>query len=459
MGSSLGGGGAGALDLRFWDELSPAECHQLVQQIEKLNLPLIQRLMAGHEDHEDWEALLRRAEPPVAFRLADPTNPFSVAEAREAAEQALSAGRLGVILVAGGQGTRLGFDHPKGMYSLGPVSGRTLFQMHVDQLRAVSRRYGSSLPLYVMTSPATHEETVAYFSQNDRFGLDPAELHFFCQGTMPAVDDRGRLLLADRGQIFFSPDGHGGMLAAIAQSGCLRDAIQRGIDQLFYLQVDNPLVRICDRELIGYHLLAESEMSTQVVAKRDPLDKVGNVVSVDGGLRVVEYSDLPPEAGQRRQEDGSLRFWAGSIAIHVFSVPFLERCVRSEESLPFHRARKKVATVSEEGHPISPDQPNATKFERFIFDLMPLAHNAIVVEADEHEVFAPLKNASGAEKDTPESTRQAIVDRARRWLAAAGVEVVPGTRVEIHPDYALDYEDLVGKLSPGVAIDQDTFFS
>jgi UDP-N-acetylglucosamine/UDP-N-acetylgalactosamine diphosphorylase len=345
------------------------------------------------------------------------------------------------------------------MYSLGPVSWRTLFQMHVDQLRAVSRRYGVPIPLYVMTSPATHEETVAYFTQNDRLGLEPEELHFFCQGTMPAVDDQGRLLLADRGQIFLSPDGHGGMLAAIADSGCLGDAAQRGIDLLFYWQVDNPLARICDRELIGYHLLSESEMSTQVVAKRDPLDKVGNVVSVDGRLRVVEYSDLPPAAGRQRQEDGSLRFWAGSIAIHVFSVSFLERSARADESLPFHRACKKVAFVSEEGLPISPDQPNATKFERFIFDLMPLAKNAIVVEADEQEVFAPLKNARGADRDTPELTRQAIVDRARRWLAAVGVEVVPGTKVEIHPDYALDPQDLVGKLSAGVSIDRDTFFS
>jgi UDP-N-acetylglucosamine/UDP-N-acetylgalactosamine diphosphorylase len=268
---------------------------------------------------------------------------------------------------------------------------------------------------------------------------------------MPAIDDQGRILMEDKDRIFLSPDGHGGMLAALAGSRCLRDAQRRGIEHFFYFQVDNPLVRLCDRELVGYHLLADSEMSTQVVAKQSPDDKVGNVVSVDGHLRVIEYSDLPPDAGQQHHADGSLRFWAGSIAIHAFSVAFLERCVRSDESLPFHRARKKVSYVDRHGNPVVPEQPNATKFERFIFDLMPLAENAIVVEADEREVFAPLKNASGAEKDTPEACQQAIVDRSRRWLESVGAVVEPAAMIEIDPKFALDRDELSRRVSPGAS--------
>ena len=177
-----------------------------------------------------------------------------------------------------------------------------------------------------MTSPATHEETVAFFAAHDRFGLPEEDLIVFCQGTMPAVDAQtGRVLLAAPGQIAASPDGHGGMLAALDRSGALADIERRGIRHLFYFQVDNPLVDICGREFSGYHLLAQSEFSTQVIAKRDPLDRVGNVVQVDGRLMVIEYSDLPEEAANRRNADGSLRIWAGSIAVHVMDTALLRR--------------------------------------------------------------------------------------------------------------------------------------
>ena len=435
--------------LQFWDELDARQQQGLLKQIAAIDVAQIERLAGGGQDEEDWEAVLQHAGPPPAFRLDRARNRFTQAAAQAAAEEALAAGKLGIVLVAGGQGTRLGFDHPKGMFRLGPVSDRSLFQMHIDQLRVLAQRYQVRLPLYLMTSPATDEETVEFLESHDRFGLPSDDLLYFCQGTMPAIDDEGRILLEEKGRIFLSPDGHGGMLAALAGSGCLRDARQRGIEQLFYFQVDNPLVRLCDRELVGYHLLAESEMSTQVVAKQSPDDKVGNVVSVGGQLRVIEYSDLPADAGGQREADGSLRFWAGSIAIHVFSIEFLERCMRSDESLPFHRARKKVPCVDRKGITVTPEKPNATKFEKFIFDLMPLAHNAIVVEADEREVFAPLKNASGAEKDTPEACRQAIVDRSRRWLKSVGAVVDPNAMVEIHPDFALDREELRQRVPPG----------
>jgi len=445
--------------LRFWEALNASERQQLTRQIADLDLAMIGRLFKGHEDHLDWEEVAARSELPPAFRLRSDANRFSRQEAWAAADEVLAAGKLGVILVAGGQGTRLGFPHPKGMYPLGPVSQRTLFQMHIEQLRAVADRYRVHLPLYLMTSPATHEETVTFLSQHQRFGLPAEDLRIFCQGTMPAVDDAGRLLLADKSQVALSPDGHGGMLAAFDRGGCLQDAQQRGLEQLFYFQVDNPLVRICDRELVGYHVLCQSEMSTQVVAKKQPDDKVGNVVSVDGRLMVVEYSDLPRQAGEQRLPDGSLRLWAGSIAIHVFQLEFLRRAAQADDALPFHRARKKVPFIDETGRQVSPDRPNATKFERFIFDLMPLAHNAIVVEADESEVFAPLKNASGAEKDSPEASRAAIVDRAVRWLRSAGAAVDPDLAVEISPWLALDADQLKQKIQPGFRITRDTYLS
>ena len=229
---------------------------------------------------------------------------------------------------------------------------------------------------------------------------------------MPAVDAAtGKILLNERWQLALNPDGHGGMLRALAVSGCLDDARQRGIQRLFYGQVDNPLLQICDPLLIGYHVLANSEMTTQVVAKRDPLDRVGNLAIIDGRTQIIEYSDLPETAARRRNPDGTLYFWAGSIAVHVFDGQFLERMAGQTDQLPFHRADKKSAYIDAKGDRIQPHSPNSIKFERFIFDLLPFASNPIAVEGAVEEVFAPVKNAAGASTETIETARAAMVAR------------------------------------------------
>ena len=201
-----------------------------------------------------------------------------------------------------------------------------------------------------MTSPVTHDDTVAFFKANNRFGLLEDELVVFCQGTMPAVDAKtGKLLLAAKDSLFLSPDGHGGTVAALAASGAIEHMRQRGIEQLFYLQVDNPLAPICDPEFIGHHLLAESELTSMAVAKQTPQDRLGNFVMIDGRLQVIEYSDFPDDVAERRDAKGGLEFWAGSMAVHVFSATFLERSLALKDSLPFHVARKKVPYVDERG--------------------------------------------------------------------------------------------------------------
>lgn len=443
--------------LQFWDELDGGARSRLADQVRSLDLEQLAVVHASAAGDTDWGQVASRAQSPTAFRLQGASGRFRREDARAAADELIAAGRVGVILVAGGQGTRLGFPHPKGMYRIGPVSNRSLFQMHVDQLLAVAKRYRTQVPLYLMTSPATHAETVAYFEQNGRLGLSEDNLRVFCQGTMPALDDSGRLLLEAKDSIALSPDGHGGMLAALVSSGCLEDMRRRGVEQLFYFQVDNPLVNLCDRELLGFHVLSESEMSTLVVAKTDPLEKVGNVVNVDGTMRVIEYSDLPAAAAQRRDASGGLVFWAGSTAVHGMSVEFLRRAAATPDALPFHVARKKVPYLDAQGKQVNPTEPNATKFERFIFDLMPLARNPIVVEGDAREIFAPLKNASGASTDTPESTRAALVAKHTRWLQAAGAEVDAGVSVEIAPGLALDAGELRERLRLPLRVDADRF--
>ena len=450
--------------LDFWDRLTAQQQDTLGAEIRAIDFARLARLFARRGDGDDLHEMIRRAGPPPALRLDGQGNRFSAAEAQTRGREAMAAGEVGVVLVAGGQGTRLGFPHPKGMFPVGPVSGNSLFQIHIEKILADSRRFGVAVPLYLMTSPATHNETLEFLNRNDRFGLPEEQLTIFCQGTMPALDEHaGKVLLESESHLALSPDGHGGMLAALAKSRAMDDARRRGVRQLFYFQVDNPLVDICGLEFLGYHLLCGSEFSSQVIAKRDPLERVGNIVRLqDGRLLMVEYSDLPEELAQRRRPDGSLEIWAGSIAVHVMDLEFLERMAADTatgtDALPFHTAHKKVAYVDPSGRVVRPSEPNAVKFERFIFDLMPSAAAAIAVEVDRQQAFAPLKNASGEKFDTPQTVRAQLVAQAKEWLTRAGVEVADGVAVEIGPLFARSEAELTEKISAGTRVTEDRYF-
>ena len=444
--------------LQFWDQLDSQQRARLTASIRDIDFEQLQSLTLGEHPTTDWEALAARADAPPAIPVDGIAKP-TVEDARECGAAALSQGKVGMVLVAGGQGTRLGFPHPKGMFPLGPVSKRPLFQLLIDQLLARGQRHGVRIPLYLMTSPATHDATVAYFHAHHRCGLAEDDLTIFCQGTMPAVDAAtGKVLLAAPDQLFLSPDGHGGMPAAFAEHGCLTHARKRGIQQLYYCQIDNPLAQVCDPTLLGYHLLASSDMTTQVVRKQVASERVGNVVSIDDQIRIIEYSDLPPAMAERRRDDGSLTFWAGNIAIHVMQLEFLAQMTENRAALPFHHARKCVPYIDSTGQEVTPEAANAIKFERFIFDLLPWARHAIVVEGHKSDVFAPVKNQDGSPTDTPTSSRQAIIQLHQRWLREAGIDVDDGVAVEINPRFALDVDELRAKLPSTTSITQPTYF-
>ncbi len=448
--------------LAFWHELSADQRLELAAQLRAIDFAELHGLAHGTHAAENWADLARRALAPPAFRLHDKVRAISPEHAAQRGQQALTAGHVGAILVAGGQGTRLGFDKPKGIFSIGPISGSSLFQILIEKVVARSRVAGMVIPLYVMTSPATHEETVAYLAANENFGLPSDDLVIFCQGTMPAVDAaRGKLLLDEKHRLALSPDGHGGMVRALVSSGALAQMRARGIQQLFYSQIDNPLVEMCDPEFLGYHLLSHSELSTQVVAKRTARDKVGNVVEIDGRLRIIEYSDLNPladEIVERKAADGTPIFWAGNTAIHAIDVSLLERASQSHTALPFHVARKAVPHLDATGRRIEPREPNAAKFERFIFDLLPEARQAIVVEVDEAKAFAPVKNSPGEVRDTPQTVQQQMIALHRDWLKAAGVDVADGVAVEISPVFAQNAEEVAAQVRPGMVVTRPRYF-
>lgn len=445
--------------LAAWDELPPDRREALAASLRAIDFELIRRLYEGRDNKPDIASLLQNATSPRGPRLSDRANASRRREALECGEEALRSGSVACVLVAGGQGSRLGFEHPKGMFPIGPLSGHSLFQVFAEKIRARGKRYGSRIPLALMTSPVTHAETIDYFERHERFGLGN-DLHVFCQGTMPSVDaNTGRILMAGPDAPALSPNGHGGMAAAIHRDGILERFQRQGIRHLFYFQVDNPLLDVADPEFIGHHILAGSEMSTLVVAKRTPFDKVGNVVQVGDRLHVVEYSDLPDDLATKTGPDGKPLLWAGSIGVHVIEVDFLSRVADSAEALPFHVAFKKVTHYDPITRSlVQPETANAVKFERFIFDLIPHAANAIVIEVDEDDQFAPLKNAAGAERDTPEYVRDRMAIKCRRLLSEAGCEIVGDPVVEISPLFAMDSWELSQKLPSGTRISEPVYF-
>jgi UDP-N-acetylglucosamine/UDP-N-acetylgalactosamine diphosphorylase len=448
--------------LRWWTDLDDNARTRLLAEVEAIDLDELDTLF--HQLVHEEAALSPTRVGPVEVDRLPRTDGERVARRHVAAigEAALDAGEVAVIIVAGGSGTRLGFEGPKGTYPIAPVSAASLFQIHAEKLVALSKRHGRTIPLYIMTSPENNEATARFFEENGNFGL--SHVRFFVQGQMPAVArESGKILLAEKGNVALSPDGHGGTLYALAAPGsdgkpsCLEEMRSLGVRTFFYFQVDNPMVKIADPAFLGLHRQAEAEMSFKVIEKVAPEERLGVVVRVDGKAQVIEYSDLPAELAELREPDGSLLLWAGSIAVHVLERSFVERLVEGDAKLPFHRAIKKVPYVDANGDIVKPDAPNAVKFERFIFDALPLASKFELVETDRAVEFEPLKNATGP--DSPATVRQRMSDQFADWLEAAGAKVerrhdgsVP-FGIEISPLYALDAAELKSKLPPGLVVE------
>ena len=436
--------------LRFYDQLDDAAKKFLVSQLESLDLKSLSELAETYVKKKPIVGLPKEIKPVEVYpRIADASRKDLYAKARRRGDDLIKTGKIAAFVVAGGQGTRLGYDGPKGQYPVTPIQHKPLFQVFAEQLLAHQRLSGRPVPWYVMTSDVNDAPTRAFFQSQNFFGLNPSDVFFFQQGMMPAYAMDGKLLLGEKGALALSPDGHGGSLRALAKSGALADMRRRGVEHLSYFQVDNPLVQIVDAFFLGLHDLTGSEMSSKTVSKAHALERVGNFVIGDGKLQVIEYSDLPHELAKRTGPGGKPLFNAASIGIHALCVEFVEQLNSGGRlSLPWHRAEKKVPYVDEKGTSIKPEKPNAVKLEQFVFDAIPLAERAIVVETERGEEFSPVKNATG--DDSPETCTRDQIRRAARWLKQAGVKIPmkgenPDAVIEISPLFAVNAEQLAGK--------------
>lgn len=438
---------------RFWSDLNSASRRNLLNQLKAIDFDLLSRLFQQTVAQKTEKASQTAFEPADFYSL-----PKTVQEREDRkklqrlGEEILRQGRVATFLVAGGQGSRLSYDGPKGAFPISPVKRKSFFQLHAEKILALSRKYGVTIPWYIMTSESNHDATIEFFDKHAYFGLSSTQVKFFRQEMVPALDEKGLLIMDARDHVFVNPNGHGGSLSALKKSGALSEMKERGIDLIFYFQVDNVLVKMCDPVFLGLHVRKEAEMSAKVVAKVEPDEKLGILGKIDGQYGVIEYSDFTDEEKRATKPDGSLRFNAGSIAIHLFNVDFVEKENRQGLQLPWHIAHKQIPCLGQTGDLVEPSQANGYKFETFVFDALRDTQKVAVMEVDRSQEFSPVKNGVGT--DSPASARQDMKNLYAKWLEAAGA-VVPRNPdghvigdIEISPLVALEEEDLKGKLDP-----------
>jgi UDP-N-acetylglucosamine/UDP-N-acetylgalactosamine diphosphorylase len=395
----------------------------------------------------DWEELQHHSSPPASgavdkSRVIDFNERAQRrAELERIGEAAYRAGEVAVLMVAGGQGTRLGTSAPKGCFSVAPHSGKSIYQLQAEKVLSLSRRIGHDVPFLVMTSPMTDGETRDFFNVNGLFGLKPEQVRFFSQGTVPSLDQQGRALMSGPGRLLENPDGHGGCFTALVKSGNLARLRREGVAQIIYIQVDNILVPVDDVDLVGVATSENADVVTKVLEKVSPDEKVGHLVHVDGHDVIVEYTEVTPEQARSRDAQGELIYRWGSPAMHCWSVAFLGRLADQQYKIPLHRSSKPLkAWVDGQIQEVK-----GWKSERFIFDLIPEARISLGLAINRDDEFAPVKNKEGT--DSPATAVAMAHQQYCRWLQAGGVSLnlPPSAQIEISPLFAATQAQFLGK--------------
>lgn len=421
----------------YWEKLNNDEKNSLIKELESINFDLFNKQYKLTKEETKNETDFSPAD---YIKLPKSKEEFELLQkAKEAGIEHIKAGKVCAFVVAGGQGSRLGYDGPKGAFKVSPVKNKPLFQIHAEKILKYSQKYNVKIPFFIMTSQLNHEATLQHFEENNYYGLDKKDVIMFSQNMIPSMDKEGKLILSDKNKIFKNPDGHGGSLTALFTSGAIETMEKHGIETISYFQIDNPTIKIIDPVFIGFHKMQNCEVSNKTLLKADPLEKVGIFVKLKNGpLGVIEYSDLPDEKAYEKNEDGSIKYAAGSIAIHLFERDFVKKITSgSHLSLPFHIAKKKIKKYTEHGV----EQIDGFKFEKFVFDALPLAESATTLETIREEEFAPVKNKEGV--DSLETSQELMSNLHKKWLIEKGFNIPKTAETfEISPLLAVEAEDL-----------------
>jgi UDP-N-acetylglucosamine/UDP-N-acetylgalactosamine diphosphorylase len=413
----------------FYDSLSAQEQQDLLNQLSTIEPNhvnhLYQKAITGHKVenqpieplHEDTYDSVLDASPEK--KLDWENKGFDL----------IANNQVAVLLLAGGQGTRLGSSDPKGCYDIGLPSKKSLFQIQAERihrLQTVAQQRANvstpvTIPWYIMTSGPTRAATEAFFEKMDYFGLSKDNIFFFDQGVLPCLTNDGKILLEGKGKVAVAPDGNGGVYPALRKQGALADMAKRNIKYIHAYCVDNCLVKVADPVFIGYCTEKKADCGAKVVPKAYATESVGVICLKSSRVSVVEYSEMTEEMNHRTRPNGKLVFDAANIVNHFYTLDFLNRMEQVEKELEYHIARKKIKhTDLQSGEQVSPATPNGMKLEAFVFDVFPFAEHMVVLQVERAEEFSPLKNAPGSKTDCPETSRRDIIAQHIRFIKAAG---------------------------------------
>jgi len=441
---------------RFWNELSNKEKDYLIEDLKQCDFDLLEKVYRVSLRRKPQ---IRNVKTPEIIELPKNEHDFKLQdEAEKIGEEFIKSSSLAVFTAAGGQSSRLGLDIPKGAFLITPIKRKSLFQVHAEKIRFVQEKFNVSIPWVIMTSETNNEQTVKFFNDNNYFGLNPKMVKFILQGMNPAIDHYGKLILKEKYRLFMSPNGHGGTFSAMRKAGIYDWFNELGIKEIFYFQVDNVLVKVCDPVFIGYHIKNRCEMSSKCVYKDDPNEKIGVFLVEDGKVVVIEYMEI--DQIKEYMGDDAPMFTAGNIAIHMLNVDFASNENVTGLKLPFHLAHKAIPYIDSKGNKIIPDTPNGYKFETFIFDALRDATHTTIMEVRREEEFSPLKNKSG--KDSPETVFRDQIKFFARWFEDAGIPVpmngdIPKYKLEVSPLYAAFEEDFLQKIDNNIRIESDVY--
>ncbi|XP_045176106.2 UDP-N-acetylhexosamine pyrophosphorylase-like isoform X2 [Mercenaria mercenaria] len=464
--SRLDSAGQGHL-LEFWDSLSDVEKQSFYKELDSMNYTEIngffEHSMQTLKHASDKLDDLLEPLPADVCGSVTRTDADKIQEYNSLGLQAIAGNNVAVLLLAGGQGTRLGVNYPKGMYNVGLPSGKTLYQLQAERILKVQQNATALtdkdcvVPWYIMTSEHTKEPTQEFFASHDYFGLKKENVTLFEQNLLPCISFDGKIFLANQHKVALAPDGNGGLYKALRSSNVLADMESRGIKYVHVYCVDNILAKMADPVFLGFCINKGANCGAKVVEKAFPTEAVGVVCKVEGKYQVVEYSEITLKTAERRNTDGRLTFNAGNICNHFFTMDFLKMVSdpAQESELKHHVAKKKIPHVNSLGELVKPTEPNGIKMEKFVFDVFHFATSFAVWEVLREDEFSPLKNADGAAKDTPTTCRQDLCSLHRRMMLQAGAKFVhkDGSEIPHIPSQRTceEFNEIVCEVSPLVS--------
>ena len=390
--------------LNHFDTLDEDKKEELLKQIESIDFEMVNSLYKNADKIDTSGDEISHMEYSDKFKLNGKYKDYE-----DIGRKTIKEGKLAVVTMAGGQGTRLGFDGPKGAYDIGLDSHKSLFELLCDNLKEGERKYGVRVPWYIMTSEENHDQTIEFFEKNKCFGYQKDKnLFFFKQGQLPMVDTEGKILLNEEGLIKLAANGHGGIYEALVKNGMTQKMREQGIEWIYIGGIDNCLAKMVDPLFVGMAIDKDVTVACKSVVKANPHEKVGVFCKRNGKPSVIEYSEISDEMAEAVDENGELLYGESNILCNLFDINAVERM--GSLPLPYHIAYKKATYMDKNGEIVVPDSPNAYKFESFLFDSFGTLDEMLVLRVKREEEFAPVKNADSAGIDCPSTARKLYED-------------------------------------------------